>query len=147
MYPLSDEFMTYDYDTHRYVLTEKDVFDNLGINISARIKNPTAINALLDQISGQVYDFLHDYNFDNNYQDFIIAATESGRKIIKRAMEEQLKYVLTVGDLTRSTDEKKRALWFDMSAKRELLKPIKEIGCSILYTGHMPRFFNEGVRW
>lgn len=146
-YPLTDNFMVYDYDSHRYVLTEKDVSENLGVNISARIKNPTAIKALLEQVSTQVYGFIHDYNANNDYQDFVLAVTESGRKIIKKAMEEQLKYVLTVGDLTRSTDEKKRAMWFDMTAKRELLKPILELGCSILYTGCLPKIQASGVKW
>lgn len=148
MYPLTDEFMKYDYDTHRYVLTEKDVFENLGINLSARVKNPTAVNSLLDRVSKQVYDYIHEYNANNTLQDFIIAVTESGRKIIKSAMEEQLIYIMTVGDLSRSTDLNKRALWFDENARRELSQPLCEIGCSIIYTGKLPHLRAlQGVKW
>lgn len=146
-YPLTDEFMVYDYTTHRYVLTDKDVFENLGINLSARIKNPTAVRSLLNQISAQVYDFIHEHNVNNRFQDFVIAVTESGRQIIKRAMEEQLKYVLMVGDLSRSTDREKRAMWFDMNAERELSQPICEVGCSVLYAGSYPFVCMQGVNW
>lgn len=140
MKPISDEFMIYNEEYNRYILTEKDVVTNLGIDINDRVKNPEAINSLLNQISIQVYRFIHEHNVANVVQDYIIATTEMGRKIIKTAMEEQLIYVMTNGDLSRSTDKEKRALWFDDNAKEVLMTPIKEIGTHILYSGKFVMF-------
>ena len=140
MKPISDEFMIYNEEYNRYILTEKDVVTNLGIDINDRVKNPEAINSLLNQISIQVYRFIHEHNVANVVQDYIIATTEMGRKIINTAMEEQLIYVMTNGDLSRSTDKEKRALWFDDNAKEVLMTPIKEIGTHILYSGQFVMF-------
>ena len=134
-YPYNDDYMTYNYDTHRYVLTQKDVSENLGVDLTARIKAPNAINALLNQVSMQIYNYIHTYNANNNFQDFIIAKTYKGREIIRNAMEQQLIYFLLVGDLSRSTDIAKRALAIDEQAKQILSQPIPEIGTTILYTG------------
>lgn len=140
-YPLSDEYMIYNEQAKRYVLTEKDVLDNLGINLSARMKskngstNLNVINSLLNLASVHVYRFIHEHSINNSWQDCVIANTEKGRQIIKEAMEQQLVYVLTIGDLSRSTDSAKRAFWFDDTAKEILYQTIPEIGTSILYTG------------
>lgn len=134
-YPYTDDYMTYDYDTHRYILTQKDVSENLGIDLTARIKAPNAINALLKQVSTQIYNFIHSHNVANEFQDFIIAKTYKGRAVIREAMEQQLIYFLAVGDLSRSTDREKRALAIDENAKNVLLQPIPEIGTTILYSG------------
>ena len=139
IYPKTDEFMVFNKESSRYILTEQDVNQNLGINISDRLKNPNAINSLLNQISIQVYRFIHEHNINNELQDYVIAHTEMGRKIIKCAMEEQLIYVMTVGDLSRSTDKEKRALWFDSNAKEILCTPIPELGAHLLYTGCFPK--------
>lgn len=137
-YPYSDEFMTFDLTKNRYVLTEKDLIENLGIDINQRLKNPNAIKSLLNQISIQVYRFIHEHNINNAFQDFIIAKTCTGREVIRQAMEQQAIYFLTVGDLSRSADLSKRALWFDETAKEILFTNIPEIGTSLLYGGNFP---------
>lgn len=139
MKPYSDDFMIFDKLTNRYVLTEKDVKQNLGIEINVRLKNPEAVNSLLNQVSIQVYRFIHEHNIENAIQDYIIAYTETGRKIIKTAMEEQLIYVMTNGDLSRSTDKEKRKLWFDDNAREILMTPICELGTHLLYQGQFPQ--------
>ena len=72
---------------------------------------------------------------NNALQDFIIAKTKSGRDIIRRAMEQQLIYVISVGDLSRSPKESERKLWFDQNAADILEETIPEIGTTILYNG------------
>ncbi len=143
-YPFSDTFMTYDYTSHRYKLTLQDVIENLGIDIEARLTMPNAIPSLLNRISVKIYSFIHTHNADNALQDYIIAKTAAGRKIIREAMEEQLIYFLTVGDLSRSVDEAERRLAIDQTAIDILLQPIPEIGCSILYCGKLPCVKFEG---
>ena len=137
-YPYSDLFMKYDYKTHRYILTDKDVTDNLCIDIHNRLKNKNLVDSLLNQISIQVYSYIHKFNKNNKAQDYVIASTEDGRQIIKEAMEQQLIYFLAVGDLSRTPDENKRKFWFDEMAKQVLLRDIKEIGTTICYTGYLP---------
>jgi hypothetical protein len=134
-YPYSDDYIKYDFVAHRYILTEKDVTDNLGIDIFKRLKNKNVINSVLNQVSLQVYNYIHQFNEDNKAQDYIIAKTEDGRRIIKEAMEQQLIYFLTVGDLSRTTDKEKRAMWFDEQAKQVLLQDIAELGTTICYQG------------
>lgn len=137
-YPYDDDYMTYDYDTHRYVLTLKDVSQNLGVDLESRISYANAIPTLLNRISLRVYSYIHSHNVNNNYQDYIIAKTQAGRRIIREAMEEQLLYFLAVGDLTRSVVESERKFAMDQTAMDILLQPIPEIGCSICYLGQLP---------
>lgn len=134
-YPYSDDYMIFNEQANRYVLTEKDVLENYGINLSARFVNPSLVKPTLNQVSLQVYSYIHGFNVNNKMQDYIIAHTEDGRRIIKEAMEQQLLYFLSVGDLSKTPDEHKRKFWFDEMAKEILMQPIKEIGTSILYTG------------
>ena len=137
-YPYTDDYMTYDYDTHRYILTQKDVSENLGIDLTSRVTYANAISSLLNRISIKIYTFIHSHNTANDYQNFLIAKTKDGRRIIKEAMEEQLIYFLTVGDLSRSMDEAERRIAIDQTAIEILLEPIRELGCSILYCGTLP---------
>ena len=144
--PYDDDFMTYDYNSHRYVLTLKDVNQNLGIDLENRISYANAIPVLLNRVSIKIYALIHSYNTDNDLQDYIIAKTETGRKIIKEAMEEQLLYFLAVGDLSRSVIESERNMSIDQTAMETLLRTIPEIGCNILYTGKLP-YINLGNNW
>lgn len=134
-FPYDDKYMKFDKLTHRYVLTEEDAFDNLGINLAERIDNENVRKRVLRNVSIEIYNFIHEHNVANEWQDFIIAKTESGRKIIKEAMEEQLIYFLTVGDPTRTLDAEHRKMGIDEKAKAILLTTIPEIGTTILYTG------------
>ena len=61
-YPYSDKYMTYDYQTHRYVLTDKDVIDNMGINFIECNDNDKAREMMLRQVSLQVYSFIHKHS-------------------------------------------------------------------------------------
>ena len=149
MFPLVDEYLDYDYATHRYVLTEKDVLENLAIDLNADfrpdVKN--SVEKFLKQVSTLVYGYIHSFSVNNLMQDFIIAKTEMGRKFIKEAMEQQLIYMLEVGDLSRSPDLNKRALWFDDNARRILEQPIPEIGTTILYMSQFNFCTHDKARW
>lgn len=146
-FPYSDDYLTYDYTLHRYVLTEKDVLDNFAINMTARFKNANTVQTVLRQVSTQVYNYIHKYNVNTAMQDYIIAKTEKGREIIKNALEQQLLYWLTVGDLTRSTDKDKRAVWLDINAEDILMQGIPEIGVPIIYTGSLYYKSCDNTEW
>jgi hypothetical protein len=144
-YPLVDNNMTYDYVNHRYILTKEYVLQNLKIDLDSKYNGDG--NAVLEDISCQVYDFIHQFNSNTLMQDFIIAKTYGGREIIKEAMTKQLKYVLVVGNLRYSMDIHKRALWFDEGAQNTLYKTIPEIGTTICYTGNLCFNTVDKSRW
>lgn len=149
MLPYSDDYLVYDYNRHIYILTEKDVFENCGINLQSMLKDDirNSIDVFLRNISLQIYGFIHSFSVENTLQDFIIAKTVSGRKMIKEAMEQQLIYVLTNGDLSRSPKREERELWLDEHAKNILFADLPEIGTSICYCGHFNFYTHDYTKW
>lgn len=143
IFPYDDEYMIFDELTGRYVLTEKYITDVLAVDLDTRITERTTINPqgmkkqLLRLASNHVYNFIHEHNVDNRRQDCFIAKVPSLRKIIMQAMGEQFIYISVVGDLSRSTDSAKRAVWFDTQAANTLSQIVPELGMSILYTGRI----------
>lgn len=139
--PYSDEFMIFDEDNCKYVLTEKDVLNNCGINLQERLRsseNPqTTIKMFLTRISMQVYRYIHQHNVPI-LQDYIISISAVGRKMIKQAMEYQLIYILSIGDLSLTAEEERRKLYIDDGAKELLINTIiPEVGTTICYTGEL----------
>lgn len=140
MIPYSDNFLRYDEITGQYVLTEEALIAN-GTNLRARLEynrsiDPAAIIIRhLTRVSDVIYSFIHSYSNENERQNHAIQIIPSLRVMIYRAMLAQSEYMLLHGDLTRSTDEKKRALAIDETARRILETTNKELGVSILYSG------------
>lgn len=133
--PYDDEYMVFDEMTGHYVLTSKYVLDSYGIDLFDCVNDRNsanaqiAANALLKRVSNMVYNFIHDYSIYNERQDYFIAHNDRLRAVIQQAMGEQLVYLQTVGDLSRSTDREKRALAIDENAKQIL------INSGICYSG------------
>lgn len=125
--PYDDDFMTFDSETRRYVLTEKYAFEKLGLDLYEDVNDRNSINAqiavsrILKQCSNMIYNFVYDFSIYNNRQDYLIATVPKMRKIIMEAMGEQLLYMAQVGDLSRSTDPAKRKLAIDENAKTILI--------------------------
>ena len=140
-YPYNDDYMIFNEKTNQYILTAKAVFEYYGIDLESETKGfnngNIAVEAILKTVSNHVYNFIHEHNTNNAFQDYIIAATEKGRDIIKRAMLEQFVYIRSVGDLSRSTDRYKREMWFDKQAENILFENIEYNGrrYCLLYTG------------
>ncbi len=140
-YPFSDEYMRFDEKKGRYILTEKALLENAGIDLTIRLNakasaNPQAIvNGFLDRISSLTYRFIDGHTIDTVRRHYIIACAPSARPIMQEAMMAQALYVLTAGDLSLSADKEKRALWFDETARQILFTPLCETGYSLLYCG------------
>ena len=140
--PYSDELMTYDAVTKRYILTEYALSSN-GMTIRERLSRKRGtpvseiINRLTRRISELVYNYIHQFNVANNAQDELIAKSETLRDIIYRAMVAQAEYLLMNGDLSRSVDREKRAVAIDFSAKDILTTVVPELGFPITYTGYI----------
>ncbi len=147
-YPFSDQDLIYDLKSHKYVLTQSCVLNELGVDLNVKYKGKSGtVPILLKRISDIVYAHIHKHNVNTQMQDFIIAKTKSGREIIKEAMLNQLLYVLMIGDLTMSTDKAKREIAIDFTTEETLLKIIPEIGTTILYTGSLCYCAKDNTEW
>ena len=95
-YPYTDENMEYDYDNHRYVLTDKCVLDELNIDLIMRLNTRgSAVQQLqpkkfLKRVSAIVYTQIYRHNINNEVQEYILAKAPSARQIIKEAMLNQV---------------------------------------------------------
>ena len=146
-YPYTDDYMQYDYLTHRYILTKKYVLEQLGLDLDKEAKGKNQAQLILKRVSNLIYSFIHKHNSNTQMQDYIIAKTQSGRDIIMRAMSDQLIYIRMVGDLTTSTDRSKRDLAIDDTAKETLYEIVPELGTTICYTGRLCFKTNDITEW
>ena len=146
-YPLIDQYMTYDFDSHRYVLEPKYIYDKYKFLLADDLQSSEMVKPFLDMISVQVYGFIHKHNINTMLQDYIIAKTKTGRRIIKEAMEQQFMLVASVGDVTRMLEEARRVNWLDISAENILGEIIPEIGTCILYTGNLRFYSDDKTEW
>lgn len=139
-YPYNDEYMVVDELTGHYVLTEAALLSR-GIDLRARLSETSTvlpenvINNVLQTASDMIYQFIHDYNFNNQMQDYMILKVPSARNIIYRAMLYQAVYVCNVGNLYLSKDKDDRAAAIDVLAQSILNNVMPEAGYSLLYTG------------
>lgn len=140
-YPYSDEYMIFDENTHRYVLTPKYVFDKMGIDLEQAINerngiNPQVlINRFLEETTDDIYEFIHAHNVNTKKQDMFIAICPSLRPIIQKALDQQLMYSRLNGLLGYSADKGKHTQRICPKAIDTLGQMVCELGHSILYTG------------
>lgn len=107
MKPYSDNYLTYDAAVHRYKLTEKGVLQRLNRNLGDRLadnggasdhRNEPSI--VLDRISRQIYGYIYSQTAAPMRREREVALNPSYRVPLMEAMEEQLIYVMTNGDLS-----------------------------------------------
>lgn len=143
LYPYNDEYMIFNEETNRYVLTTKYILDKYGIDLEGSINERNAVNtqimanALLEEVSDDIYDYIHEHNADNAKQDLFIKHVPSLRNIIQKAMSKQFLYSRMNGMLGYSADKEKQASHICPKAKSILLQTVPELGISILYTGRI----------
>lgn len=139
--PYSDDFLFYDENTNHYILTEKALVENVGVNLRARLGESAlvtpdiVIRSFLRRTSDMIYQFVHEHNVNNAKQDCLIATVPELRPIIQKAMEYQAVYVLNVGDLYLSVKPEERAVAIDYLAQSILGNTVPSLGVSILYSG------------
>ncbi|MDE6586138.1 MAG: hypothetical protein K2K80_05620 [Clostridia bacterium] len=139
--PYSDDYLFYDENTNHYVLTEKALIENVGVNLRARmaetalVSPDTAIRSFTRTVSDMIYQFIHEHNVHNERQDCLIATVPELRPIIQKAMEYQAVYVLNVGNLYLSIKPEERAVAIDYLAQSILGNTVPSLGVSILYSG------------
>ena len=97
-YPYNDEYMTYDYTRHRYVLTEKALFDELGINFGLLPETMDANPSTLAQrfaksITATVYLHLYTGCMFRGLQEYQLATVPDLRNVIFDMLLAQARYV------------------------------------------------------
>lgn len=121
------ETMKFNELTEMYELTE-EALTNSGVNLRARLAtNKVAtpeyiINEFLQTISEMIYGYIYDNSLN------VVSKIDSNtitRQLFERALIKQAIYVLSVGNLSLSVDENKRAIAVDVVAK-SLLKMISD---------------------
>lgn len=163
-YPFNDEYMIYDYEEHRYILTPQAVLDKLNIDLAERLNvggqsnNERASNMFLEEISNIVYSAIYDYSSQVPIIEYQLAKYPSARKRIMKAMLKQVDYALVNGVLNQysGVNLQKNTIIDNISdrylaplSKSELLKPLDESGQPILYCGKYsivfkPKYEEEG---
>ena len=140
--PYSDDYMTYDEAQNRYVLTEKAVLDEYGIDLAAEALdsgNLIAVKAILKRVSNNVYNFIHTFSNQNDVQDRMIAYSDTGREMIKSALLEQFLYMRVNGDLSLSANPNERFNAVSDDVRTMLERRLPEFcGYSVLYSGALP---------
>lgn len=142
-YPYNDEYMTFDESTQRYILTAKYAYERLGIDLESSVKQRGGVNAqilvnhFLEEVSDDIYGYIHKYNINTAKQDMLIACIPSLRGIIQKAMGQQLLYSRLNGLLGYAVEKEKRENRISEKAIDTLNQIIPEIGISILYTGRI----------
>ena len=142
-YPYSDEYMIFDEETNRYILTPKYVLDKIGVDMEGALNERNAVNPqimaqrFLTEVSDDIYEFIHNHNMDNAKQDCLIAKCPSLRKIIQKAMDQQFVYSRLNGLLGYSSERDVQAQRICPKAQDTLLQTVPELGFSILYTGRI----------
>ena len=142
-YPYSDEYMTFDEATNRYILTPKYVLDKIGVDLEGSLNERNAINPqimaqrFLTEVSDDIYEYIHSHNVNTAKQDYLIANIPSLRPIIQKAMDQQFMYSRLNGILGYSVEKEVQAQRICPKAVDTLLQVVPEIGVSILYTGRL----------
>ena len=97
-YPYNDDVMVYDYDKHRYFLTEKGVLSELGINLSLKLKSDSSdvnvVSRFLRKVTNAVYKYIFEDSSSVEWQEYIMAVSPYARPIVEEMLLEQCEYAL-----------------------------------------------------
>lgn len=103
--PFDDGIMTYDYKTHRYVLTEGGVLSELGVNLDMLLNatgdaNPSTLaSRILKRVSQIVYTYIYRDTANELWLEYILATYAPLRDTVKEMLQAQLLYMLANGDI------------------------------------------------
>ena len=96
-YPHNDDYMTYDFASHRYYLTDKAIFEELGINFGelpdSLDANPSTLQQrFIKNVTNTVYRYLYKCIYDKRNQEYVLATVEELRPIVKEMLLAQAEY-------------------------------------------------------
>lgn len=106
--PFDDDSMVYDFDKHRYILTEEYV-RQMGIDLSLVLNTdfspiPASVPSLfLDRVSKLVYSNIYRYGRSKKEKEYLLACNPELREVIRDAMLERIAYIIDSGDMSTKT--------------------------------------------
>ena len=104
-YPNSDNILVYDYNRHRYVLTDDAIYTYLGINFgeipAGMDSNPSSLaQRWANRVSDQVYRFLTKDSLNAPWLLFELATVPQLRDVVKEMLLDQAHYMAETGDVS-----------------------------------------------
>ena len=100
-YPLSDDYMAYDYRTHRYYITPDGVLNLLGINLNEELENFGYANNTVQALrfckksSQTLYSYIKQGTASYSFIEYIMAKDGRLRERIKEMLLTQIEYNYT----------------------------------------------------
>lgn len=154
--PKDDKYMRYNYNFHRYELTEDAVLDLLGENLNDLTDyNVTIKNKLLRDASADVYGYIYEDSRSPEYLEMLLAVDEDLRQTIQDMLLAQLEYTFFNGklslyggvnlakqsalDISRIRNETKVA----ETVVQETHRILPHYGFCLKYSGRLPRLSPE----
>lgn len=139
-YPYSDSLMTFDEVTGRYYLTEQALTDagimlRSNLSVADTSDSETLVRFAIRRTTTTVYGFIHRYNADTAYQDYLITHVPSMRAFLYDALIAQAMYTYLNGDMGFSADKQEQEARYQPELEEILGQNMPELGRSILYMG------------
>lgn len=155
-YPFNDNSMVYDYNRHMYILTQKGVLDELGINLDLELNtaddaNPSRlVDRFLTKVSQTVYNYYYQDSANNAWQTMQIAKNPEIREQFKEVLLAQVLYVLANGfinlysgvNVAKGSAMNVNVLRSNAKVADEVVtfgeRIISNVGVCLLYAGVLP---------
>lgn len=102
-YPVSDDYMAYDYKTHRYYITPDGVLNLLGINLNEELESFGCANNTVQALrfckkaSQTVYTYIKQGAWSYSYIEYIMAKDGRLRQRIQDMLLAQIEYNVVNG--------------------------------------------------
>lgn len=99
--PKDDKYMKYNYNLHRYELTEDAVLELIGENLNDITDGNVLLkNKLLRDASDEVYGYIYEDSRSSDYLEMILAKDDDLRPIVQTMLIAQFEYMLFNGRLS-----------------------------------------------
>jgi hypothetical protein len=101
--PIDDVNMVYDYNRHKYFITQQYMLDEYGVNLTLRLYDPelgestNAPDIFLRKVSNYFYEMIYAHSMNRNLTEYLLAKTIEYREKIKFCLGELANYILDNG--------------------------------------------------
>lgn len=140
-YPLSDNYMVYDYHTHMYYITPDGVMNVLGVNLNEELEsfgqanNTTQALRFCKKASQVVYSYIRQGTWSYSYIEYIMAKDGRLRDRIERMLLAQIEYCLVNGfvsaysgiNVAKGTAMRIEDLRDDFTVAKEVVDEVNDI--------------------
>ena len=150
--PRDDKYMKYNYNFHRYELTDDAVLDLIGENLNDLTDGNIIVkNKLLRDVSDDVYGYIYEDSRSSEYLEMILAKDDNLRPIVQTMLIAQFEYMLFNGRLTLysgvniakqsalDTHKIRNEVKVAETVVQETHRILPRYGICLKYAGNLPR--------